>query len=144
MKKVSLVLLIIATVLLTVACDEVNNDTKYINEKYGFSFNIPDNWKNKYETMEYNGGSVTFIYSECLNEDWDKQIFFTINTISTSDYEEWLKETNPPVLLEQKGDKSYVLVYPLDIGNLNEKQIEEYKALLLDEEEVKKRFSLDN
>lgn len=144
MKRTILILLLIIILSFLSGCREKAEDKNYINEKYVFTFEVPTNWENKYEIIEEDS-LISFVYSECINKDWNLQQFFTISVMLKKDYEK--KLNNPPMvgtLLAEKNDTVYVLYLPLDIGNLDEKQTEEYHKLFLYEDEIKKRFRLYN
>ncbi len=121
----------------------VRSDNNYINSKYGFTFDIPTNWEDKYRVIEADE-SISLVYSQYEFEDENYQEFFKIVIMSKADYEKVLND--PPVtgvLLAEKGDQVYILYTPLDMAIMDSKKAEEYSRLFLSIDQIKERFYLN-
>lgn len=140
-KSVFLLLLVIIIGFAIVLQMGKSND--YVNEKYGFTFKIPDSWKGKYDVVERDN-SITFVYSQYEFESGGYQEFFTIGVTSKEEYE----NTNNPLmtgeLLAEKDEQVYLLYMPLDCIILDEDKLQEYTDINLSVDEIKNRFMLNN
>lgn len=120
----------------------VRPDDNYVNSKYGFTFDIPSDWEDKYKVIEADE-TISFVYSEYEFEDKNYQDFFKIVIMSGDDYEKLLND--PPmtgVLLAEKGEQVYILYTPLDMAIIDSKKAEEYNQLFLSIDQIKERFYL--
>ena len=120
----------------------VRSDDNYINSKYGFTFDIPSDWEDKYKVIEADE-TISFVYSEYEFEDKNYQEFFKIVVMSGDDYEKLLND--PPmtgVLLAEKGEQAYILYMPLDMAIMDSKKAEVYSQLFLPIDQIKERFYL--
>lgn len=118
-------------------------DNVYINSEYGFTFDIPTNWENKYKVIEADG-TILFVYSQYEFEDNSYQEFFKIVVMSRNDYEKMLND--PPVtgvLLAEKGEQVYILYSPLDMAIMDHEKANEYNQLALSIDQIKERFYLN-
>ena len=124
-------------------------DNNYVNEEYGFSFKIPENWEEKKDKIKIieqeEGRVVTFAYLFDHDGSENQQDFFTISIMSKEDYEEALMDSPMTgVHLAEKGNQVYVLYTPLDNIILDKDTIAEYIELNLSLEEIKERFYLND
>lgn len=158
MKKLFLVLLIV--LVFTVACqkevvvkdDEI--DSYYVNEMYGYTIELPEQWKeNKDKIRIFEGDygrKVTFAYPfthDLIESDGNMvyQDFFSISVVSKFQYNEILAD--PPVVaifLAEDGEKVYLLYHPLDNIVMGEENKKLYNDLHLSEDDIFKIFSLNN
>ncbi len=114
----------------------------YINSKYGFTFDIPSDWENKYKVIEADE-SISFVYSQYEFEDENYQEFFKIVVISGDDYKNLLNDSPiAGILLAEKGEQAYILYTPLDMAIMDSQKAEEYKQLFLSIDQIKERFYL--
>ncbi len=127
--------------------DDINiidniTDKIYVNHKYGFSFDIPSDWENKYKIIETDK-IISFVYSEYELDDKSYQEFFKIVVMSRDEYDKLVND--PPMtgkLLATKGEQVFVIYFPLDNAIMDVKKAEEYIQLCLSIEQAKERFSL--
>lgn len=153
-KLLSLFLILILILAFTVGCRKEEIADSYVNQRHGYTFEIPKIWKDKWDKIEIieedGGNQVTFAYLfECdqLDSVGEKlyQNFFTISPMSKEEYEEELN--NPPVVsrfLAEKEDQVYILYTPLDNIIVEKATQEEYSQLHLTDEEIIERFYLED
>lgn len=143
MKKILYLFLLVLLFGVLGGCQKEDIGNNYVNEDYEFTFEIPSNWKEKYKVIEADE-KITFIYSEYKDKDGIFQELFTIHIMSKEEYEKSLND--PPItseLLDEREGQSYVVSIPLDNIIVDEDKIEEYIQMLLSEDEIKKRFLLN-
>ena len=151
MKK-SLILSLLLVIILgvTAGCEKEKMDDTYINEKFGFTFEFPEIWKEEKDKVKIieEDSAVTFAYPFTCDEldprgELMYQDFFTIALMSKEEYEEELN--NPPVVsnfIRENDGQVYVIYTPLDNIILEKETQEEYNELHLSLEEIIERFSL--
>jgi hypothetical protein len=119
------------------------SDNNYINSKYGFTFDIPSDWEDKYKVIEADE-AISFVYSEYDLEDKNYQEFFKIVVMSRYDYKKALNDLSMTGgLLSEKGEQVYILYTPLDMAIMDSKKAEEYNQLFLSIDQIKERFYLN-
>ncbi|NLY45049.1 MAG: hypothetical protein GX053_03540 [Tissierella sp.] len=151
--KVSLLLLHAILLIFVIACDKEQITDTYINEVYGYTFEIPETWKEKKDkikiTEEEQGRIVTFLYlfeSDALDRDGGEyqQEFFTISVMSREDYEQAFKDTPyTGNILAEKDEHVYVYYPTLDNIILDKETIDEFNEMYLSLDEVRERFYLN-
>lgn len=148
-RKVSLIFLLLGFMLIfVIACEKDEMADNYVNDEYGYTFEIPETWKGKKEKVKIieddEGRVVTFAY--LFNSDGSEyqQEFFSISAMSKEDYEEAIND--PPYtgdFLAERDSQVYVLHIPLDNIILDRETINEFGELHLSVEEIKERFYLN-
>lgn len=142
MKRILLLFILLITLVLTIGCQQTEVDSNYVNEKYGFSFEIPSNWDGKYEIIEAVDGIIDFKYTGYEGEGGGYQEFLFIGVVTIEEYEQRLHEPTTGILLAEGDEYVYILNMPLDNIILDKEKNEEYIEIRLSEEEIKERFSL--
>lgn len=138
----TIVIIILAIGLLSNPSDDIGAiDNNYVNEKYEFYFEVPENWK--YKVIE-DGNIIRFLYSGYESEYGGYQEFFTIAIVSKEEYIRALSD--PPmtgIYLAEKDNLVYILNMPLDCIIFDREKVEEYNEMVLSVDEIKERFYLN-
>ena len=121
----------------------------YINEEYGFTFEFPEDWKEKIDKVkiieeeDWRGVTFSYVFDQDGNEHM--QEFFRIAIMLKEDYEKALND--PPmtgIYLAEKGNQVYVVNTSLDNIILDKETYTEYLELNISLEEIKERFYLND
>lgn len=119
---------------------------EYSNYGEGFRFIIPDNWSGKFtienKTDEISDvKSVHFVY---LGTDKMKAELLALHIIPKEDWlrqEQLFQNNSRAYLLFGENSKNMLVAeLPRDYSKLSEKSLKEYKEMLLDQENIKRRF----
>lgn len=144
MKKILSLFILLIVLSLAIGCQRTEEDFIYVNEKYGFTFEIPSNWERKYEIIEAVDGIIDFKYTGYEDEGGGHQKFFFIGVVPIDEYEERLDEPTTGILLTVGEKYVYILNMPLDNIILDKDKVDEYLEISLSVDEVKERFSLND
>lgn len=125
-----------------IGCQKSDEDFIYVNEKYGFSFEIPSSWEGKYKIVEVVDGIIDFKYTGYEDESGGHQEFFFIGVVPIDEYEERLDEPTTGILLTVGEKYVYILNMPLDNIILDKDKVDEYLEIRVFEDEINERFSL--
>ncbi|NLY44439.1 MAG: hypothetical protein GX053_00360 [Tissierella sp.] len=151
-KNMKLLVFFIPLFIMASGCKKEEPIDNYINEVYGYNFEIPEIWKEKKDKLkvieEEKGRIVTFTYLfECdeLSRDGSEcqQGFFTISVMSKEDYEETLSNPFTGDILAERDEQVYLHWATLDNIILDRETIEEFNEMCLPLDEIKDRFYLD-
>ena len=143
MKKILSLVTFLIVLGLLIGCQQIEDDFFYVNDKYGFTFEIPSNWEGKYEVIEAVDGLIDFKYTGYEDEGGGHQEFFFIGVTTKEEYEKASNDLSMTgVWLAERDDQVYILNMPLDNIILDKEKVEEYIQISLSVDEVKERFSL--
>ena len=152
-KLLSLLLILVLILAFTLGCQKEEISDSYMNQRHGYTLEIPEIWKDKWNKIEIieedEGNIVTFAYlfeSDQLDPSEKKQHqnFFTIAVMWEDEYKDELN--NPPVVssfLAEKDGHVYLFYRPLDNIILEKDSQEEYSELNLTDEDIIDRFYLE-
>ncbi len=143
-----LVLFPVLVLVMTSGCQKEEPIDTYTNEEYGYTFEIPEIWKekiNKIEIIEQEEGRiVTFAYLFGSEGSEHQQDFFTISIMSKIDYEKELIDLPyTGDILGEDNEQVYVHYPTLDNIILDRETIDEYNEMNLSLDKIKGRFSLN-
>ena len=142
MKKIALIIFMVIIVTNLYGCKDKNSTTLYENDKYNFTFKIPEDWENKFDVIEKNN-SVSFLYTEHKNVNDEYEPFFTIIIEDRSEYDKKSEQEYSQNMVLGQNDK-YVFIHHvlLDVGFSDSNKGNDYAELSLSRNEIKERLDI--
>ncbi len=124
-------------------CSKTEDNSKYVNNEYGFSMEFPKSWSGEFEINNYDYG---LIISSKLN---DIATLAYIHKYRIHEWEELNYGVDLPVkyqILEENEEEVFVLVYPGDVNYEieNEKSVKKYEEMISDLQKENFIFELND
>lgn len=118
----------------------------YHNAKFGYSFDIPKRWEDKYIIEEKEKGEFNYTTFYYKASNGERREFFTISVTTKENYERLLEKDKSLSDDKVAENEKYVffIVTPLDMIPFSEdKDVEEYMNIDINYPTILSRFHLD-